>query len=181
MLTPPFGVVLAGGAATRLPGKPLLELRGRPLISYPLGALHELLEDVVVVAKVPLPGLRTWVEPAQPQHPLCGILHALRSARGRAVLVCAADMPAIEAGELRLLVAARRLGTKAIVPRAGGRLQPLCALYEAAALRSLEGAPAGAPLTATVLALEPLVLERADARPYLNVNTPVELERLSQT
>lgn len=180
MLAPPLGVVLAGGSASRLPGKPLLKLHGRPLISYPLAALRAVLHDVVVVAKAPLPGFRTWVEPALPQHPLCGILHALSLAAGRAVLVCAADMPAIDARELHALLAGRGAGATAcaVIPQVGGRLQPLCALYEQRAREPLAAAPAGVSLSAAVLALDPLVLERADQRPYANVNTQAELEAL---
>ena len=49
------------------------------------------------------------------------------------------------------------------MPRAGGRLQPLLARYEPAALAALRSAPADEPLTATVEALAPSVLEIADA------------------
>jgi len=180
VLAPPLGVVLAGGAASRLPGKPLLELHGRPLISYPLAALGEVFEEVVVVAKAPLLGLPTWIEPAEPQHPACGILHALRNAGGRAVLVCAADMPLIDAGELRAILAARGAGDAlAVVPRAGGRPQPLCALYEPLAARVLE-AGMSAAMTRLVEDLGARVVDRC-ADPYANINTPIELARANRT
>ncbi|GAC1436942.1 MAG: hypothetical protein NVSMB51_09410 [Solirubrobacteraceae bacterium] len=171
--------MLAGGAARRLPGKALLPFRGRPLICAPLTALSGVLREVVVVAKRPLPGFSTLIEPAEPLHPRCGILHALRSAGGRPVLVCAADMPLIDERELRAILLARTPGRHAaVVPRAGGRLQPLCALYEPGAVETL-AAGGDASMNELVDALAPLVLERP-ARAYTNVNTAAQLAALDQ-
>src|SRR4051812_49455051 len=90
----PVGVVLAGGLGRRLGGdKAIVELEGRALVLYPLEALHEVCDEVAVVAKrdtllPPLAGIASlWVEPDEPRHPLCGVAHALRLALGRAVLV----------------------------------------------------------------------------------------------
>ena len=84
---PPVGVVLAGGLGRRLGGdKAIVELEGRPLVRYPVEALHELCDDVVVVAKrdtmlPPLAGAaELWIEPDEPRHPLTGVAHALRLA-----------------------------------------------------------------------------------------------------
>jgi len=66
------------------------------------------------------------------------------------------------------------------VPRAAGRLQPLLARYEPGALASLRAAPADEPLTATVEALGPSVLEIADDEAFTNVNTPEELAEIAQ-
>src|ERR687887_2708546 len=94
----PLGALLAGGRASRLGGrKATLPVGGRPLLEHPLTALREVCAEVCVVAKrdTILPPLgrsvRLWVEPDEPRHPLTGIVHALRVARGRPVLVCAAD------------------------------------------------------------------------------------------
>ena len=77
--TPPVGVVLAGGRGRRLGGdKAIVELEGRALVHYPLEALHEVCDDVVVVAKrdtllPPLSGIADlWIEPDEPRHPLVG-------------------------------------------------------------------------------------------------------------
>src|SRR4051794_27741341 len=99
---PPVGAVLAGGAGRRIGGdKAIVELEGRALILYPLEALHEVCEDVVVVAKrdtmlPPLAGVADlWIEPDEPRHPLAGVGHALRLAMGRAVLVVAGGLPPV--------------------------------------------------------------------------------------
>jgi molybdenum cofactor guanylyltransferase len=177
------GAVLAGGRSQRMGGpKATVELAGRPLIAWPLEALRAVLEDIVVVAKAstPLPELdvAVWLEPEEPRHPRAGIVHALERADGRAVLICAADLPLITPLLVRTI--AHAAGTPAVVPRAGGRLQPLFARYEPEALAALRAAPRDEALTATVEGLRPRVLEIADAAPFVNANTPEELAEIAQ-
>ena len=159
-------------------------LAGRPLIAWPLDALRAALDDVVVVAKTssPLPALdvETWYEPDEPAHPRAGLVHALERADGRAILACAADLPLVSPPLVRRLAAADAGGAPAVVPRAGGRLQPLLARYEPAALDMLRAAPPGEALTATVAALHPRVVEVQDEAPFTNVNTPGDLEAVAQ-
>jgi molybdenum cofactor guanylyltransferase len=181
----PIGVVLAGGAGRRIGGaKAIVALHGAPLLTYPVAALQQALAEVVVVAKPdtelpPLPGVAIWTEPSEPQHPLTGIVHALAHAGGRPVLICANDLPFASAGLARELAGADAADTPAVVPRAGGRLQPLFARYEPSAL-----APLSAELTAVggvgrltdvVAALGPRVVELADERAFFNVNAPEDL------
>lgn len=175
------GAVLAGGLGTRMgtPSKPATGLAGRPLIEYSLEALAAVCGTVSIVCKrdTELPPLSRrvarWDEPDQPRHPLTGIVYALERRDGP-VLVCAADMPFVEAASLRRL-AAHRGEAVAVVARAGGHLQPLLALYAPEALEVLRAAAADAPLTATVAALDPLVLEVPD-RDAVSVDTPQALE-----
>ena len=189
----PIGVVLAGGAGRRIGGgKAAIELRGVPLVRYPVRALQTVLAEVVVVAKQaselpPLPGVPVWIEPPEPRHPLAGIVHALEVAgaaaagggrAGRSILVCAGDLPFASPDLVERLARADARGAAAVVPRAGGRLQPLLARYEPAALRPLASALRRDPpasLTDAVAALEPYVLACDDARPFFNVNAPEDL------
>ncbi|MBS1870321.1 MAG: molybdenum cofactor guanylyltransferase [Actinobacteria bacterium] len=188
----PIGVVLAGGAGRRIGGgKAVVELHGRPLVRYPLAALQTVLAEVVVVAKQgsalpPLPGVPIWIEPAEPRHPLAGIVHALEGAGAaseidglaRDVLVCAADMPFVGLGLLERLVSTDIAGARALVPRAAGRLQPLLARYAPAAYGPLAAALREDPLpslTHAVAALDPCVLDVADERAFFNVNAPEDL------
>jgi molybdenum cofactor guanylyltransferase len=182
----PIGAVLAGGRGRRIGGdKAIVELDGRPLVDYAIGALRQALAEVAVVAKrdTALPPLRgsatVWIEPDEPQHPLCGVVHALRSARGRAVVVLAGDMPLAAPELLRALATRDAGGAPAVVPRAAGRLQPLCARYEPAALAALEGFDPGARATDVVAALAPAVMEVADHWAFLNVNAPEDLLQAS--
>jgi len=188
----PIGVVLAGGAGRRIGGsKAVVELHGTPLVRYPLRALQAVLAEVVVVAKPgtalpPLPGVPIWIEPAEPRHPLAGIVHALEGAgaamgidgAAREILVSAGDLPFVTPDLVERLARADAGGAPAVVPRAGGRLQPLLARYAPAAHAPLAAALAADPLpslTAAVAALDPLVLELDDPQPFFNVNAPEDL------
>jgi len=188
----PIGVVLAGGLGRRIGGgKAVVELHGTPLIRYPLRALQAVLAEVVVVAKQgtalpPLPGVPIWIEPAAPRHPLAGVVHALEAAGaasgieglGRELLVSAGDLPFVGPDLVELLARADAHGAPAVVPRAGGRLQPLLARYTPAAHAPLAAALCRDPLPSlqdAVLALEPRVLELDDERPFFNVNAPEDL------
>jgi molybdopterin-guanine dinucleotide biosynthesis protein A len=179
---PPVGAVLAGGAGRRMGGdKAVVDLEGRPLISYPLEALAAVCPTLAVVAKrgTALPQLvgstAIWLEPDEPRHPLAGVAHALTRAGSRPVLVCAADLPLVDVATLRALCDAARPGDVAVVPRCGGRLQPLCALYRPAALRALQRFEPGARATDVVAALGPRVVDLADEECFLNVNAPEDL------
>ena len=182
---PPIGVVLAGGAGRRLGGsKACVQLAGRPLICWPLAVLQAALADVAVVAKrdTPLPplpcGVQVWHEPDEPRHPLTGILEALRRAQPRAVLVCAVDMPLLDAAAVRLLVGAAAGPGGVALATADGRLQPLLGRYEAVAFAALAAAAEAdprSPLTRTVLALEPTRVQ-LPAQALHNVNDRHDLE-----
>lgn len=175
----PLGVVLAGGAGRRLGGaKATAVLRGRPLIAWPLAALGEVLDDVVVVAKgdtVLPPDLTApvWVEPDAPRHPIAGLLHALAGAGGRSVLVCAVDLPGVTAATVARLAGMPGEGA-ALAVDPDGRVQPLLGRYPASAADVLRAAASDARLTDTVLALRPTLLP-APAAELRNVNTPEDL------
>jgi molybdopterin-guanine dinucleotide biosynthesis protein A len=176
-------VILAGGLGRRLGGaKAGVELRGRPLISYPLRALRAALAEVVIVAKddTELPaGLGpapVWIEPTEPRHPLAGIIHALAVAGGRSVLVCAADMPFVTPLLVALIAGSDPQGAPAVVPICGGELQPLLALYLPAAAAALgPAACASGPLRREVAAIGPRILAIDDRHAFANINTPGDL------
>jgi molybdopterin-guanine dinucleotide biosynthesis protein A len=174
-----IGALLAGGSGRRLgtDSKPAALLGGRPLASYPAQALGAVCDRVAVVCKrdtsLPvLDGVERWEEPDEPRHPLTGIVFALEEA-GSPVLVCAADMPFVTADACRTLLQAAGTSS-AVVAIAGGVLQPTLGLYAPAALDLLRQAPADAPLTQTVEALDPV---RVALPPALvrSVNTRDEL------
>jgi molybdopterin-guanine dinucleotide biosynthesis protein A len=176
----PVGVVLAGGAGSRAGGaKPALPLAGRPLIAHPLAALAAVLPQVAVVAKAgtelpELPGAARWNEPDEPRHPLAGIVEALRRADGRPVVVLACDLPLVTPRLVRELAETPAAGAPALVAESAGRLQPLCARYEPAALSLLAGFDPDGRTVDQVRALGPALL---DVEPELlfNVNDTAQL------
>jgi molybdopterin-guanine dinucleotide biosynthesis protein A len=177
--TGPLGALLAGGAGRRLGGDKLhVPLLGRPLALWALDALRGACDDVVVVAKpgLPLPALPDAVgvlrEPAEPRHPLAGVVAALGHAAGRPVLVLAADLPLVPGALLRALLDAPGEHAVAVTD---DRVQPLCARLGPAALGPLSAAlDAAAPATAAIEALAPA---RVPAEPewLLNVNEPADV------
>jgi molybdopterin-guanine dinucleotide biosynthesis protein A len=182
------GVILAGGAGRRLGGdKALVEVGGRPLAAGPLEALRKVCRPVVVLARAqtrlpPLgePPPPVWLEDdEQPRHPMTGVVHALRHAEGRPVLVCAVDMPLLDAATLRVVLTAAAVVPEApvVVPQAGGHLQVLCALYRPAALAGLEGFDPSARAADLVDALGPAVIPFQDDTPFFNVNAPEDVVR----
>ncbi len=182
------GVVLAGGAGTRMGGgKALAELDGAPLLLRPLGALAAVTARQAVVAKAAtgLPGLpegvAVWREPDLPVHPLTGVLHALRSAAGAEVLACAVDLALLDPATLRHLLAgaAATPGADCVVPVVAGRVQPLCALWRPGALAGLAALPDGVRMRDAVAGAHQVAF--SDPTPFTNVNTPGDLARLSRT
>jgi molybdenum cofactor guanylyltransferase len=178
--------VLAGGAGSRL-GRPkaIAPLAGRPLIAYPLAALEAAGLRPVVIAKpdTELPPLdrEPWLEPAEPRHPLVGILEALGRADGP-ILACACDMPfvaAVLAGWLASLT------EPLAVPRAGGRVHPMFARYSPELRDPLAAALAAErSLVEAVEAIGPRYVGEEELgrfgdpeRLLANVNTPEELAR----
>ena len=184
-----IGAVLAGGAGRRLGGsKATVQLGGRPLLAYALDALRGALGVRAVVAVVAKPatelprlprGVERWEEPAEPQHPACGLREALRRAGGEEVLVVPVDLPLMTAQELGVLMGSARREAPALIASVGGRIQPLVGVWTPAALPGLEAFPEGEPLVRIALAMGARTVERPDQTGcYLNVNTPLDLERV---
>jgi molybdopterin-guanine dinucleotide biosynthesis protein A len=129
--------VLAGGRGSRIGGdKALVQLAGKPLISYPVAAAKAAGLDVVVVAKrsTNLPRLTTQLllEPDEPTHPLLGIITALE--RYPAIIALPCDMPFVEPTALTAL-AEMRQDVATLWPN-----QPFPALYRETTLHQLRQA-----------------------------------------
>ncbi|MDE3129516.1 MAG: molybdenum cofactor guanylyltransferase [Acidobacteriota bacterium] len=179
---PPVGLILAGGAGTRIGGnKANVALHGEPLLHYVLASMREVLRDVAVIAKphtvLPaLEGAMVWVEPELPAHPLLGVTEALSLAGGRPVLACPLDMPFITPALLGALATVKSQGRAAVLASCAGVVQPLLGRYM----------PASAPLLAdaierrlppeeAVSALDPRLVEVEHELELFEVNTPDDL------
>ena len=179
----PIGVVLAGGSGRRMGGsKATVQLRGRPLISYPLEALQRALREVTVIAKADtelpqMPGVTVWIEPTTPRHPLVGIVQALALAAGRPVLIVAGDLPFVTAELLGDLARSAPGAAPAVIAAWRGEVQPLLGCYQARALDLLRDAAlrADMPLRNTIEGIEPRLFELPDPDALFNVNAPDDL------
>jgi len=186
------GALIAGGRAARLGGRPkgLLQIDGEPLAVRALRLFTDHLGGALLVADDPAPyaslGVRT-VPDLLPGHGAPGGLHAaLAAAATPWVFAAACDMPFLSRPGLALL-AARRAGALAVVPRWEGRYQPLHALWSREALARIaralqEGNPSLQELVTLVGAR---VVEAAEWRAFdpaglafENVNTPEEVAAL---
>jgi molybdopterin-guanine dinucleotide biosynthesis protein A len=166
--------------------KALVELAGRPLAAHAVAAVEGASLEAIVVAKSDsaLPALRCRVvrEPAEPLHPLHGIVAALSDSGGRPVIALACDMPLVPPALLQLLAGA---DAPVVVVEAAGRVQPLLARYEPAVAAALARAVADGTATHEAVAgLGPRMIGDDELARFgdpdlicLNVNTPADLER----
>ncbi len=183
--TQAVGAVLAAGLGSRIGGeKAMVEISGRPLISYPLAALKAAGLEPLVIAKrdSALPALDCQVirEDGQLRHPLCGVLSALRHSGGRAAVVLGCDMPLVTPALLSWLASRPE---PLIAPSLGGRTQPFPARYGRSVLAALELALAAELSMRRALdSLRPRLIANHElahfgdpARLLFNVNSPEDL------
>lgn len=161
--------------------KAATQVNGRSLIAYPLHALREALGRAVVLAKAetalpPLPDVEVWVEPGEPQHPLAGLVHALRMAQSRPVLICACDLPLVTAEVVSELAQIDAGDAPAVIARDGSSIQPLLGCYRPESLPRLAAAleDPHTSLINAVSGLGPAFYDVADPEILFNVNTPEE-------
>lgn len=176
-----IGAVLAGGRGERLGGAKARRMcAGTPLVAWPVAALSAVLREVVVVAKpdTELPALDVPVlrEPAEPAHPLVGIVHAMEHAAGRPTFVVGADLPLLQPGHLDVLIRMRDRWGGSVVATDTKSLQPLCAIYDPAALDVFRSAQPDARLVDVVTSLDPGRVAIGDGA-LLNVNTSTDLRK----
>ena len=131
--------VLAGGASRRM-GRPkaALPYGSGTLLEFQTTRLAAIFEDVFAVVKQPpaFPaGPARILLDHSPEHAaIHGLRRALEEARDR-IFVLGVDLPALPDSLIRE-IARRGLASEAavVVPRAGGRLQPLAAVWRREAL-----------------------------------------------
>lgn len=182
-------VVLAGGEASRFPGKLDALVDGQPMLlrayrtarstgypvlvatrgSFPTN-VDRAIDAPVVIDRWPAGG------PLRALHSACGALH------NEWIFALAADAPRIDAAIVERIVAAIEPGDDAVVPRHDGRIEPLAALYR----RSLLLHESFTLFGQSIEAMHALV-ERMHARfidlpgeYFANVNTPADLAALSE-
>jgi molybdopterin-guanine dinucleotide biosynthesis protein A len=182
-------VILAGGEATRLPGKLERPIEGEPMLLRVYRRARATAWPVYVAAK----GSFSSGIDAQLDCPILidrwprgGPLTALVSACGSIphprIFALAADEPNVDAALLETLATAWQPGDEAVVPEHDGRVEPLVALYERATLLR-EGFPLCVRGDAAMHALvERARMRRVRVDPayFANVNTPADFRRATR-
>lgn len=132
-------VILAGGAATRFPGKLESDAGGVPLIVRVYQNVR-FVGPVVISRTEPFPDrvARELDCPIVPDvvgglGPLCGLLSTFKRLPYPRAFAVAGDAPFVNASVLRTLLDHWEDGLEAVAAKRSGRLEPLCALYDRAA------------------------------------------------
>jgi molybdopterin-guanine dinucleotide biosynthesis protein A len=125
-------IVLCGGRSARMGrDKASLPFGGETLLARVLRLVHEVVPDVVLVAREgqELPdGLDAVRDPAEGLGPLAGITAGLAAVSGERVFVAACDMPLLRPALVRRLLELAE-GFDACAPVIGGIPVPTCAVY----------------------------------------------------
>lgn len=163
MTSPYAAIVLAGGRAARMGGrpKPELVLGGRRLLDRVLDVVDDAAVRVVVGPPVELPAgvALTREDPAGggPVAALAAGLAALGTRPPTQVVVVAADLPFLTRDVVRALRTAATVRDGAVLLDADGRDQHLLGAWQVAALHAALAAvsdPHGAPLHRTLAGLD---------------------------
>jgi len=181
-------VIVAGGNATRLPGKLALDAGGVPLLVRvyrnlspgrpTLIAAPDLATELAAAI-----GARCVGEEGPKRGPLGGLLAAFAAVRTPWAFAVAGDAPFVDAAHIDRLVAAREPGDEAVVPRhTSGEVEPLAALYDVAAFvreGSAELAASGA-VHKVIARLRARFVAIDDPRIFANINTPGDYAALQK-
>jgi molybdopterin-guanine dinucleotide biosynthesis protein A len=185
------GFILVGGTSSRMGAdKSLLRLGGRTFVELTAEALKPLACVVRVVGSRPAAdghGLPVVRDVYENLGALGGLHAALSACEARWAAVVSCDLPFVNAELLARLAYLRREDLDAVAPlQEDGRPQPLCALYDAAACRTVaEALIQTGELRPRVLlgrvrtrwiAFEELEDLPGSANFFRNVNTPSEYE-----
>ncbi|MBC7242935.1 MAG: molybdenum cofactor guanylyltransferase [Anaerolineae bacterium] len=193
--TPPAVIcaVLAGGQSRRMGAdKAFLELGGRPLIQWTLGALAGIGQELIIIANdlQRYAGLGARVEPdiIPGYGALGGIYTALARAGGARVLVVACDMPFLSRPLLRYLIG---LSSQfdAVVPRLPDGVEPLHAVYSRACLEPIRRALARGDrriisffddICVRYVEPEEIAVFDPQFRSFMNINTSQDLQAIRE-
>jgi molybdopterin-guanine dinucleotide biosynthesis protein A len=134
-------LLLAGGSATRFPGKLEHDIEGQPMIVKVFARLAQGRWPVYIAGKGSFApevdaALRAplLIDRWSPRGPLHALLSACPFIAADRIFAVAADQPQLEPEVLERLAAAWRPGDEAVVPEHAGGVEPLAALYDRIAL-----------------------------------------------
>jgi molybdenum cofactor guanylyltransferase len=180
-------VILAGGAATRLPKKLELTAAHVPMLVRVYRNVAGWRPTYISCNATPPPELDAFLPvPMVVDHwpgrgPLAGLLSTMEVMSTPWVFAVAGDAPCVDGALIEWLLQARKPNDDAVVPRHGDDVEPLAALYNRAAflregphvLRDGDGA-----LMSVIARLRTRYVDIEDATIFTNVNTPADYAAL---
>jgi molybdopterin-guanine dinucleotide biosynthesis protein A len=191
-------VILAGGRSARLGrDKASLLIAGKRLLQQIIDKMSQLDEEIILVLaqgqldpKLNSPQtVKTTTDLYYGKGPLVGIYSGLKASSGDYSLVVACDMPFLCVDLLRYMIGLAK-GFDIVIPRIGGHVEPLHALYSKDCLSHIEDMmKEGGILNPTRLLdrvkvryVEENEIESFDPErlSFFNVNTPSELQKAEQ-
>lgn len=130
-------VILAGGRNTRMGGsdKAMLLVEGRSILERSISVLKEIFEEIIIVTNdtrtYNYDGVKVVKDEIKNIGPLGGIYTGLCSIKNEAAFFVACDMPFLQKDVILKIVGAFKSSDRdALLPRAGDRIEPLCAVYK---------------------------------------------------
>jgi len=187
------GVVLAGGQSSRLGmDKSFVNVNGQSLIEQIVVKLARLSDDVIIVTNSPEKydhlKARLVGDIYHGKGALGGIYSGLRTAANSYSLVVACDMPFLDLNLLCYMILLAR-GHDVVIPRIGGFLEPLHAIYSKSCLEPIDRLLARGGLKIIDFFFEVRVryVEEGEVDifdpqhlSFFNVNTPNDLEEVKK-
>ncbi|HTW20032.1 MAG TPA: NTP transferase domain-containing protein [Mycobacteriales bacterium] len=178
------GIVLAGGAGSRLGGthKPNLTVAGHRLLDVAIDALSGAATVIVVGPVVATARPVTWVLEDPPGGgPVAALAAGLSAATASSTVVLASDLPFISASIVASVVSGRGTAGAAIAVDDDGCDQPLIGCYDTGALRAVVPSPvANASMRSVLQRLERVGEVRRIATPgagVMDCDTPDDIAR----
>jgi molybdopterin-guanine dinucleotide biosynthesis protein A len=193
------GVILAGGRSSRMGGgdKCLFELAGRPLLAHTIERLQPQVARLVLNANGDPSRFAAFGLPVVPDRdstykgPLAGILAGMDWARAHApeigfIATAAADAPLFPRDLVERLGQALAAKSRIAIVRSGGRDHPVFGLFPLELAEDLARFLEESPTLAAMAWIDRHSWTAVDFRPdgpgaldpFLNINTPEELEAM---
>ena len=134
------GIILSGGRSSRVGSdKGLMDLGGKPLVSWVVDILRDVVDEIIVVvgseASIPhywavVPDdVRVISDCYEEDSPLIGLISGLHEAQGEYAVACACDMPFVNPAILEMLLCVSYGLNGALLVKPDGWIEPIPSVY----------------------------------------------------
>ena len=194
-------LLLAGGKGSRMgfKEKALIDIDGRPLISYVIDALEKVVDNIIISVRDTqqgkvlgefLPDYKFTYDASENKGPISGILSGLEACEDEYCFIAACDMPFLDEKVIRMLFQQCE-DYDATIPRwDDGFLEPLHAVYSTEPMiretkKAIERdekiilAPLSG-LNVNYVEIDDIKNIDPDLRTFMNVNTPEDLRSVME-